>query len=101
MYLYYLKLTLRNNAGSKLRSLDQTEIREYCGTYTEDGQAPGPFTRFLEEHRVVTQYTMPGSPFHNDVAERRNWTLMDVMQSMLSNSKPHKSLWTEAFKTAL
>ena len=26
---------------------------EYYGRYTENGQEPGPFARFLQEHRIV------------------------------------------------
>ena len=44
---------------------------------------------------------MPGSPDQNGVAERRNRTLLDMVRSMLSNSKLPKSLWTEALKTAV
>ena len=35
---------------------------EYYGRYTKDGQAPGPFAKFLQDHGIVAQYTMPGSP---------------------------------------
>ena len=35
---------------------------EYYGRYTENGQAPGPFARFLQFHGIVAQYTMSGSP---------------------------------------
>ena len=42
---------------------------------------------------------MPGSPDQNDIAKRRNQTLMEMVRSMLSNSKLPKSLWTEALKT--
>ena len=42
---------------------------------------------------------MPDSLDQNGVAERRNQTLMDMVRSMLSNSKLPKSLWTEALKT--
>ena len=35
---------------------------EYYGRYTESGQAPSPFAKFLQEHRIVSQYTMRGSP---------------------------------------
>ena len=35
---------------------------EYYGRYTENGQASGPFARFLQEHGIVAQYTMSGSP---------------------------------------
>ena len=60
----------------------------------------GPFAKFLQEHGIVVQYTMPGSPDQNGVAERRNQTLLDMVRSMLSNSTLPKSLWAEALKTA-
>ena len=36
---------------------------EYYGKYTNDGQTPGPFVKFLQEHGIVAQYTMYGSPY--------------------------------------
>jgi len=51
---------------------------EYYGKYNETGQCPSPFAKFLEKHGIVAQYTMPGSPQQNGVAERRNRTLMEV-----------------------
>ena len=51
---------------------------EYYGKYNETGQCPGPFAKFLEKHGIAAQYTMPGSPQQNGVAERRNRTLMEV-----------------------
>ena len=74
---------------------------EYYGRYTEDGQAPGPFAKFLQEHGIVAQYTMPGSPDQNGVAERRNRTLLDMVRSMLSSSNLPKFLWAETLKTAV
>ena len=59
---------------------------EYYGRYTENGQAPGPFAKFLQEHVIVVQHTMPSSPNQNGVAERRYRTLVDMVRSMLSNS---------------
>jgi len=44
---------------------------------------------------------MPGSLDHNGVAERRNRTLLDMVQSMLNSSNLPKSLWTEALKTTV
>ena len=41
---------------------------------------------------------MPGSPYQNGVAERRNRILMDMVRSMHSNSKLPESLWIEALK---
>ena len=44
---------------------------------------------------------MLGSLDQNDVAERRNRTLVDMVRSMLSNSNLPKFLWTDALKTAV
>ena len=74
---------------------------QYYGRYIEDGQAHGPFAKFLQDNDIVGQYTMSGSPDQNGVAERRNRTLMDMVRSMLSSSKLPKSLWVEALKTAV
>ena len=35
---------------------------EYYGKYTESGQCPGPFAKFLESRGICAQYTMPGTP---------------------------------------
>ena len=64
---------------------------EYYGKYTKNGQTPGPFSNFLQEHGIVAQYTMSGSPNHNGVVERRNKILLDMVKSMLSNSNLPKS----------
>ena len=74
---------------------------EYYGKYTENGQAPGAFAKFLQENGIVAQYTMPGSPYHNGVAERRNRTLMGMVRSMRSNTKLPQYLWTETLKTVV
>ncbi|KAH9765063.1 Amine oxidase [Citrus sinensis] len=68
--------------------------------YTENGQAPGPFAKFLQQRVIVAQYTMSGSPDQNGVAERRNQTLLGMVRSMLIASKLPKFLWTEALKMA-
>jgi hypothetical protein len=72
---------------------------EYYGRHTPYGQVSRPFTRFLQENGIVTQYSTPGDPQQNGVAERRNHTLMDMMRSMLSYSTLLISLWMEALKT--
>jgi hypothetical protein len=35
---------------------------EYYGWHTPYGQVPRPFARFLQENRIVAQYSMPGEP---------------------------------------
>ena len=63
------------------------------------GQIPGPFAKFLQENGIVAQYSTPGEPQQNGVAERRNRTLMDMVRSMLINSTLPVELWMEALKT--
>jgi Integrase core domain len=53
---------------------------EYYGRSDGSGeQRPGPFAKFLENNRIVPQYTMSDSPAMNGVAERRNRTLMEMV----------------------
>ncbi|CAL8152916.1 unnamed protein product [Prunus armeniaca] len=58
------------------------------------------FTRYLQENRIVGQYTTPGIPQQNGMAERRNRTLKDMVRSMFSKNDFPKSIWGEAIKTA-
>ena len=44
---------------------------------------------------------MPGSSEQNDVAERRNRTLMEMVRSMISRTNLPGFLWGKALKTAL
>jgi hypothetical protein len=44
---------------------------------------------------------MLDTPQQNGVAQRRNHTIMDMVQSMLSNSELPLFLWSEALKTAV
>ncbi|XP_022846239.1 uncharacterized protein LOC111368978 [Olea europaea var. sylvestris] len=53
---------------------------EYYGKYDETGQHPGPFAKFLERHGICSQYTMPGTPQQNGVAEKRNRTLIEMVR---------------------
>ena len=43
---------------------------EYYGKTTEVGQVLGPFAKFLESKGICAQYTMPGTPQQNGMAER-------------------------------
>ena len=74
---------------------------EYYGKYDESGQCPGPFAKFLEKHDICAQYTMPGTPHQNGVAERRNRTLMEMVRSMMSHSSLPISMWMYSLRTAM
>ena len=93
------KAEVENQCGKQIQIVRSGRGGEYYGRYTKNGQAPGPFAKFLQEHGIVVQHTMPSSPDQNGVAERRNQTLVDMVRSMLSNSNLPKFLWIYALKT--
>jgi len=75
---------------------------EYYDRYDGSGeQRPGPFLLFRKKCEIVPQYTMPGKPSMNGVAERRNRTLKDMVRSMIGHSSLPESLWGEALKTTV
>ena len=79
--------------SKKIKCVGSDRGGEYYGRYDGSGeQCPGPFADFLEKCRIVSQYTMPGSPSMNGVAERRNRTLKDIVRSMISHSTLSESL---------
>ena len=79
----------------------QNREGEYYGRYTKSGQAPGPFAKFLQEHEIVAQYNMLGSPNLNGVTKIRNQTLMNMMRSMMSNAKLPQFLYIETLKMTM
>ena len=83
----FFKAEVENQCGKHIKIVRSDRGGEYYGKYTENGQAPGAFAKFLQENGIVAQYTMPGSPDQNGVVERRNRTLMDMIRSMRSNTK--------------
>ena len=66
------KAGVENQCGKQIQIVRSDRGGEYYGRYTENGQALGPFAKFLQEHGIVTQHTMPGSPDQSGVAKRRN-----------------------------
>ena len=96
------KAEVENQLGKTIKVVRSDRGGEYYGRYDGSGeQRPGPFAHFLKECGIVPQYTMPGSPSMNGVAERRNRTLKDMVRSMISRTTLPKSLWGDALKTAV
>jgi len=95
------KAEVENQHNLKIKIVRSDRGGEYYGRHTPYGQVPGPFAKFLQEHGIVAQYSTPGEPQQNGVAERRNRTLMDMVRSMISYSTLPLSLWMEALKTAI
>ncbi|RVW26309.1 Retrovirus-related Pol polyprotein from transposon TNT 1-94 [Vitis vinifera] len=96
------KAEVENQLSKKIKAVRSDRGGEYYGRYDgSEEQRPGPFAKYLMECGIVPQYTMPGTPSQNGVAERRNRTLKDMVRSMISHSTLPESLWGEAIKTAV
>lgn len=65
---------------------------KYYKRYTENEQYLSPFAKFLERRGICAQYTMLDAPEQNDIAERLNHTLMNIIRIMLSDSSLPLSL---------
>nr|GEW04402.1 hypothetical protein [Tanacetum cinerariifolium] len=58
------------------------------------------FLDHLKEHGIIAHRTPPYTPQHNGVSERRTRTLLDMVQSMMSQTTLPKSFWDYALETA-
>ncbi|KAK1679077.1 hypothetical protein QYE76_039925 [Lolium multiflorum] len=55
---------------------------------------------FLSDEGTRNQYSAAYTPQQNGVAERKNWTLMDMARSMMAEYKSRYNFWAEAISTA-
>nr|GEV61068.1 retrovirus-related Pol polyprotein from transposon TNT 1-94 [Tanacetum cinerariifolium] len=53
-----------------------------------------------DEHGIIAHHTPPYTSQKNEVSERRNQTLLDMVQSMTSQTTLPKSFWDYALETA-
>lgn len=49
----------------------------------------------------LIQIGLTNTPQYNEVVERHNWTLMDMVRSMMSNTSLPSFLWGEVLKTTM
>ncbi|KAK9913445.1 hypothetical protein M0R45_037261 [Rubus argutus] len=86
--------------GKEIKVVRSDRGGEYYGKFDESGQNKGPFALYLQEHGIAAQYTTPGTPEQNGVAERRNRTFLNMVRSMMCASGLPTFLWGEALLTA-
>lgn len=72
------KLEAEKQLPKQIKIVRSNRGGEYFGRYTEKGQQLGSFASYLFQEGIMAQYTTPGNPQQNGVAERRNRTLKDI-----------------------
>jgi Integrase core domain/GAG-pre-integrase domain len=85
------KAEVENQLGNKIKVFRTDRGGEYLS---------GEFRRYLKAHGIVSQLTPPETPQWNDVSERRNKTLLDMVRSMISKAELSHSFWGFALETA-
>lgn len=85
------KAEVENLHERKIKMLRSDRGGEYFST---------KFDAFCEDNGIVHQRTAPYTPQQNGLAERKNRTLVDMVNSMLLNAKLPHNLWGEALLTA-
>ena len=68
---------------------------------TDNGGGEFTSTTFTEYLRIKHELIISKCPQQNGVAEKLNRTLVEMVRSMLADSKLAKSFWAEAFVTAV
>ena len=81
------KNEVQNQLGKSIKTLRSDRGGEYL---SQD------FDELLKECGNVSQLTPPSTPQWNGVSERRNQTLLDMVQSMMSHSDLPTSFWGHA-----
>nr|GFA22216.1 UBN2_2 domain-containing protein [Tanacetum cinerariifolium] len=71
-------IMMMSDMANKLKGMDM-----------EISEAPESIFDYYKDHGIINQYNMPGTPQQNGVAERRNRTLMDMINAPLDTSNDH------------
>ncbi|GJW16717.1 zinc finger, CCHC-type containing protein [Tanacetum coccineum] len=82
---------VENQLGKTIKSLRSDRRGEYISQ---------EFLDHLKEQGIIAHRTLPYTPQHNGVSERRNRTLLGMVHSMMSQTTLPKSFWDYALESA-
>ncbi|KAH9303713.1 hypothetical protein KI387_008117, partial [Taxus chinensis] len=83
------KVAVENETGDHIRTLHLDRGGEFTNNEFKD---------YLQTHRIRRQISPPHTPQQNGVVERRNHTIMEMLQCMIDDSGLVKTFWAEATK---
>ena len=82
---------VQNHRNKKIKFLQYDHGGEYLSY---------EFSLHLKQCGIVSQLTLPGTPQCNGMSEHRNYTLLDMVCSMMSLTDLPLSFWGYALETA-
>ena len=82
---------MQNQLGKTIKALRSDRGGEYLSQ---------EFIDHLRSCGIISQLTPPGTPQWNDVSERRNRSLLDMVRSMMSQTDLPPSFRSHALETA-
>nr|GFA35943.1 retrotransposon protein, putative, Ty1-copia subclass [Tanacetum cinerariifolium] len=85
------KNKMENQPGKTIKALRSGRGDEYISQ---------EFKYYLKAYGIIQQLTPPYTPQHNDVSERRNHTLLDMVRSMMNLITLPLSFWDYALESA-
>nr|GEV33197.1 retrovirus-related Pol polyprotein from transposon TNT 1-94 [Tanacetum cinerariifolium] len=89
--LYVFQNEVENQLGKKTKTIQSNQGGEYLSH---------EFVNHLKSCGIVSQLTPPYTPQHNGVSDRRNRTLLDMVQLMINLTTLLKSFWGYALESA-
>ena len=82
---------VEKSSGEKIKTLRSDNGGEYTSKEFKD---------YLKKNGIRHKRTVPKITEQDGVAERMNWTLVETVRAMLSDSKLPKKFWAEILSTA-
>ncbi|KAK1437640.1 hypothetical protein QVD17_03434 [Tagetes erecta] len=86
------KAMIEKATGKEIKVLRSDRGGEFCSQQ---------FDKFCEAAGIKRELTIPYTPQHNGVVERKNRTIMNLVRSMLKDKELPNVLWAEAVSTAV
>lgn len=89
-YFKKFKVLVEKQSGRYIKTLRADRGGEFCSE---------EFDKVFVEHGIHRELNAPRTPEQNDVAERKNRTVVEMSRSMLKAKKMSNRLWGEAIAT--
>jgi transposase InsO family protein len=86
------KVMIKKSTGYYVQALRSDRGGEYLSN---------EFNAYYENQGVRRYLTAPYTPQQNEVAERKNRTILDMVRSMIKTKEMPKEFWAEAVQCAV